>query len=238
MSVDKTLLRERLRANGLTIRPDDLEKLNLFVTNILVWNGRINLISRRDEGNVWSKHVLISLSFLCQRRLASGSRIADIGSGGGFPAIPLAILHPNIRFFLIDSIQKKIRALESIVRELELTNISTICARAETLSLSPDYHHRFHYVTCRGVGSIVEVFALSKGLLVPIERDLDINDSRDSRAVIDPGSILAFKGGDIRAELRKATERFHPRCIEVLPLQLPRESSLDLLNKYLIILHP
>ena len=94
-------------------------------------NKKINLISRRDIKNIYEHHVLHSLSIAKVVTFTRGMNIIDVGTGGGFPGIPLAILFPNIEFTLIDSVQKKIKKLKEIVNILELKNIKTECIRSE-----------------------------------------------------------------------------------------------------------
>ena len=98
------------------------------------WNSKINVISRKDIDELYLRHVLHSLSIAKLISFKDGTSILDVGTGGGFPGIPLAILFPNCKFHLVDSIQKKITVVNNVVKELDLKNVKTSCSRVETIS--------------------------------------------------------------------------------------------------------
>lgn len=93
------------------------------------WNERINVISRKDIDSLYTKHVLHSLTIASIVEFNNGQKIIDIGTGGGFPGIPLAILFPEVQFTLTDSIQKKINVVNEVVNALQLENVTTLCTR-------------------------------------------------------------------------------------------------------------
>ena len=135
---------------------DKLSQLQSIYEEI---NKKINLISRRDIKNIYEHHVLHSLSIAKVITFTRGKTIIDVGTGGGFPGIPLAIFFPNVEFTLIDSIQKKINALNEIIDILELKNVKTKCIRSE------NFIGEYDYVLGRAVTNIEKFILCTKHLL-------------------------------------------------------------------------
>jgi 16S rRNA (guanine527-N7)-methyltransferase len=152
------------------------------------WNARINVISRREMagGEFLVRHVLHSLAIARVCDFPNGARILDIGTGGGFPAIPLAILFPEAHFTAVDSIAKKIRVVDEVAREVGLENLTPICGRVENIP------ERFDFAVSRAV-------APAATLLGWVWPKIDRNKS-GSR----PGGVLLLKGGDLAVELSEA----------------------------------
>jgi 16S rRNA (guanine527-N7)-methyltransferase len=221
--------------NGLDIGDDRIELMELYIRLLLDWNKSINLISRKDEENVW-KHILGSISFLFRFKLPAG-KILDLGTGGGLPGIPLAILHPQSEFTLVDSIQKKIKALSSIVTAMKLPNAITICGRGEELTRNPAYRHRFDFVVSRGVSEIRNVIAWSRDFLKAPHAESGKARSGE-RPLLPVGSILMLKGGDLLLEIETARVKFNPRDIDVIPLVFDGGDPVDFHDKKLIIIRP
>ena len=153
------------------------------------WNERINVISRKDLPNLCINHVLHSLSLAKVIPFGEKETVLDIGTGGGFPGIPLAIMFPGVHFTLLDSTGKKIRVVENITRELGLTNVATAHTRAE------DFKGFFHYVVSRAVCPFPELVGLSAGKLLR------------SRSPALPYGIYSLKGGDLNEELSEWENR-------------------------------
>lgn len=147
------------------------------------WNEKINVISRKDIGNLYEHHVLHSLGIAKAIRFRSGTTVVDVGSGGGFPGIPLAILFPEIQFHLVDSIGKKMRVAEEVKQAIGLENCTTQHSRME------DVKAQFDFVVSRA--------ALPMPELVKLVRK---NISRQSKNAL-PNGILTLKGGDLTGEL-------------------------------------
>ncbi len=149
------------------------------------WNARINVISRKDLENLYERHILHSLAITKFTTFLPGTRLLDVGTGGGFPGIPLAIFFPDCHFTLIDSVAKKITVVNNIISELGLKNAETMVTRAESWKLSHDF------ILSRAVTSLPEFIALVKK-----------NISKLSQNVL-PNGILYLKGGDFDEELKK-----------------------------------
>ena len=148
------------------------------------WNSKINVISRKDMDSFYERHVLHSLGIAKVLKFQSQSRILDVGTGGGFPGIPLAILFPEVQFELIDSIRKKIKVVQEIGSYLELKNINAKQMRAE------QYTKKVDFVVSRAVAQM--------GSFVPLVKN---NISPKSNNKLKNG-ILYLKGGDLTKELK------------------------------------
>lgn len=155
------------------------------------WNAKINVISRKDIQNLYQHHVLHSLAIARYIRFTPGSRILDVGTGGGFPGVPLAIFFPEVEFVLLDSIGKKVKVADEISRAIGLKNVEPVHKRVE------DEKRKFHFVVSRAVMPLPE--------LVKITRK---NISEEQINAL-PNGIICLKGGDLSAELhsyRKVAE--------------------------------
>ena len=147
------------------------------------WNTRINVISRKDMEHFVLHHLLHSLGIAKIQPLLAGQKILDVGTGGGFPGIPLAILYPEVSFHLVDSIGKKIKVVEEVASALSLSNVTYQQARVETLA------GQYDYIVSRAVTQMADFYKLTKHLLKPVTHK---GDKR---------GILYLKGGDLTEEL-------------------------------------
>jgi len=148
------------------------------------WNSRINVISRKDIGNLYIHHILHSLSILKMIRFTPVTKILDLGTGGGFPGIPCAILCPESQFTLIDGTNKKITVCKEICEAIELGNVEAIHQRAE------DHKIKYDFVITRAVATIDKLWTWSRKL---------IHDQQKNSL---PNGLIALKGGDIKKELK------------------------------------
>ena len=149
----------------------------------LDWNSKINVVSRKDIDQLYTRHILHSLAIAKVVSFKPGTRILDVGTGGGFPGIPLAVLFPEARFTLIDSIGKKIKVVSDVAEKLGLTNITAVHGRAEELE------GNFDFVVSRAVTEMSAFLPWVWNKITPGGNN-------------DPANgILYLKGGDIEAEL-------------------------------------
>ena len=147
-------------------------------------NGKVNLISRKDFENFYLHHIIHSLSITKFELIKDENNIIDLGTGGGLPGIPLAIYYNRKNFLLVDSIRKKISAVDKIINKINAKNISTLNNRAENLDIKADM------IICRSVSSVHNLIQWTKGLL---------NDE---------GRLILLKGGNVNKELKNISSRF------------------------------
>ena len=147
-------------------------------------NGKVNLISRKDFENFYLHHIIHSLSITKFELIKDENNIIDLGTGGGLPGIPLAIYYNRKNFILVDSIRKKISAVDKIISKINAKNISTLNNRAENLDIKADM------IICRSVSSVHNLIQWTKGLL---------NDE---------GRLILLKGGNVNKELKNISSRF------------------------------
>ena len=161
------------------------------------WNEKINVISRKDIDGLYEKHILHSLSIAAAFDFADGSEIADLGTGGGFPGIPLAIFFPNVRFHLVDSIGKKLKVVEAVAEGTGLKNVTMQHGRMEEVR-----NRKFDFIVSRAVAPLKELWQWSRPLLktVPLAGNQQ------------PG-LICLKGGDLTAEISESGLR--PRMMEI-----------------------
>lgn len=231
--------RDICRRNGLEIAEKQLAQLAEAVRLLLAWNQRINLIARTDEANIWNRHLLGSVSFLFRFALPTEASVIDVGTGGGFPGVPLAILHPELNFILVDSIRKKIAVVEDIVDQLNLPNVTTRCARAEELSEIPEHYHRYDLVVARAVAPTSDLIRWTSGFLAPnAAPPLPEELPRAERAVIPSGSMVFLKGGELGKELEEARIKRAPRSIREYALIVDGIDPADASDKKVVIVQP
>lgn len=147
------------------------------------WNSKINVISRKDIDMLYTKHVLHSLGVAKIHKFKSGSSILDVGTGGGFPGIPLAILYPDVNFYLIDIIAKKIKVVNAVAEGLGLENVKAEQIRAANVE------ERFDFIVSRAVTNMTDFVGW-------VRKKVKKENSHDIR-----NGILYLKGGDLTEEL-------------------------------------
>ncbi|HVZ95990.1 MAG TPA: 16S rRNA (guanine(527)-N(7))-methyltransferase RsmG [Chitinophagaceae bacterium] len=161
------------------------------------WNQKINVISRKDLDNFYLHHVLHSLSIAAVFDFAAGMEVMDLGTGGGFPGIPLSILFPEVNFLLVDSISKKLKVVQAVVESIGLKNITVMHTRAEDI-----HNKKFDVMVSRAVAPLKDLWRWSKPLLRK-------NTPESSVA----GGLICLKGGDLHREISESGCR--PRIYEI-----------------------
>ncbi|MFM7329254.1 MAG: 16S rRNA (guanine(527)-N(7))-methyltransferase RsmG [Bacteroidota bacterium] len=162
-----------------------MEQFRLLQDLYATWNERINVISRKDMDNLYINHVLHSLGIATVLRFLPDTTILDVGTGGGFPGIPLAILFPEARFHLVDSIGKKITVVNEVVKGTGLQNVTTEVTRAEKVN------GKFEFIVSRAVTRMKEFHGWVHQKIDPINRHALAN------------GILYLKGGDLEEEMNE-----------------------------------
>lgn len=157
------------------------------------WNQQINVISRKDMHNFYLHHVLHSLAIATQFDFVKDMKVMDLGTGGGFPGVPLAILFPDTHFHLVDSIGKKLKVVEAVKEALGLQNITTQHARAEDIK-----PRKFDCVVSRAVAPLKDLLRWSRPLITK-------NPSIPGHNV--PNGLICLKGGDLAAEIHDSNSR-------------------------------
>jgi len=169
------------------------------------WNSKINVISRKDIDSLYEKHVLHSLAIAAVSGpiaigFESGMEIIDIGTGGGFPGIPLAIFFPEVKFHLVDSIAKKINVVDAIATEIGLKNITVQHIRAEEIK-----NRKFDFAVSRAVAPLKDLWRWSKPLLRH-----KVQGTKEDKL---QSGLICLKGGDLAKEIQESGTR--PRIIEI-----------------------
>ncbi|MDD2962401.1 MAG: 16S rRNA (guanine(527)-N(7))-methyltransferase RsmG [Bacteroidales bacterium] len=174
-----------------TLTPVQLHQFAQLQQLYTDWNTKINVVSRKDIENLYLHHVLHSLSIARIIRFQPGTYVLDVGTGGGFPGIPLAIFFPEVQFTLIDSIGKKIKVVEAVSQTLGLDNVEPRWSRVQ------DVKQKFDFVVSRAVTRLPDFWEWVKGV---IRRD-SINHLRNG--------VLYIKGGDMEQELQELNRHYH-----------------------------
>lgn len=194
-----------------------------YIKSFLNQNSMVNLISKNDEKYLWEKHIFDSLAIeKFFEKYGSGKKLLDIGTGGGFPSVPIALAYPDVEVFALDSIRKKINAIENIKKELNIQNLHTICDRAENLRTSPlllgegrvlarsistkNSGDGFDIITSRAVASLDKIVNYAMPLL---KKD---------------GYFVAFKSIKVQEEIAQAEnvlKKHRAEVVDVIEYDLP-----------------
>ena len=186
------------------LSPREIRQLDALNDLYKGWNGKINVISRKDIDSLYERHVLHSLAIAAAFEFPPGMEVIDIGTGGGFPGIPLAILFPQTKFHLVDSIGKKIKVVEAVASAIGLENVTTAHTRAEEIK-----GRKFDVAVSRAVAPLKDLWTWSR----PILRKPTSPGIRSTPSRATPSGLICLKGGDLAAEISDSGLR--PRMIEL-----------------------
>jgi 16S rRNA (guanine527-N7)-methyltransferase len=164
--------------------PEQLQQFAALDELYREWNAKINVISRKDIDSIYLHHVLHSLSIAAIAEFQPGQEVIDIGCGGGFPGVPLAIFFPKTKFHLVDSIAKKLKVVEAVCEGAGIKNITTRHGRAEEIK-----NKKFDYAVSRAVAPLKDLWRWAAPLL------------RKDHTKTPPGGLFCLKGGDLAQEI-------------------------------------
>lgn len=199
-------LRQQLTAFGIEATDRQIEQFNTYFELLIETNKSLNLTAITDPHEVAVKHMVDSLSCLDEHVFTEGATVLDLGTGAGFPGIPLAIMRPDLRITLFDSLQKRLRFLEGVISQLGLTNVVTLHGRAEETAKLSDYREQFDIITSRAVARLAVLAEWS----LPFGRI--------------GGYLVALKGAAYEEELqeaKKALDILGKATVQVKPVTLP-----------------
>ena len=188
--------------------PKQIEQYKALEELYKEWNEKINVISRKDIDGLYEKHVLHSLAIAATFDFPPGLNIIDIGTGGGFPGVPLAIFFPEVNFHLVDSIGKKLKIIDAIAGEIELKNITTQHIRAEEIK-----NRKFDFVVSRAVAPLKDLWRWSKPLIKSSTYKLP--GTSEEKMILKSG-LICLKGGDLAQEISESGTK--PKSIEISKL--------------------
>ena len=169
------------------LEPEQYQKLEQLPQLYKEWNDMVNVVSRKDVDNLEERHVLHSLAIVKVRQFLPESEVLDVGTGGGFPGIPLAIMFPESQFHLVDSIGKKIKVVKAVAETLELTNVKAEQIRAEEIKT------KYDFIVSRAVTKLERFYPW-------IKRNFKGHHRHSSMK----NGLLYLKGGDLKEELKAA----------------------------------
>ena len=188
--------------------PKQVEQFGALGELYTDWNAKINVISRKDIDSLYEKHVLHSLSIAAVFNFPTQIQILDIGTGGGFPGVPLAIFFPEVKFHLVDSVGKKLKIIEAVKEAIGLENITTQHTRVEEIK-----NRKFDFVVSRAVAPLKELWSWSKPLLKNGSYKMDGDNGEET---VFKSGLICLKGGDLKAEIAESAT--HPKRIEISSL--------------------
>ena len=198
------LFRSICSSFGIDLPEEMVDKFKTYTTLLLEWNQRMHLVSRRDaEPYRILRHFVDSLSIFKAVDIPKGAKVFDLGSGAGFPGVPIKIVRDDIHLTLVESIHKKTLFLRKLSESLELERVSIVSQRAEELAERADFSGKFNLVTAKALGDLKEIIESGMALLGT------------------GGLLAAYKGRKVKEEIRKAFSPTDSLAIEVVKIEVP-----------------
>jgi 16S rRNA (guanine527-N7)-methyltransferase len=206
-----------LSANGIVLDEKQRERIERYTKELLHWNRRINLISRKDEDMILESHILHSLSVLKFIDLDKKYECMDIGTGGGLPGIPIAIASPKINMLLVDSIKKKVKTTKMLAQHTGMKTIKTRADRVEVIASEKEHQKKYDFIFARGVARLNKIQGWVSPLIKPT------------------GKIVLLKGGDLEDEIKEATNNNKALRVEEHDLELIAYPDFAIEDKKILI---
>lgn len=177
-----------LSANSIVLSKPQMDRLQRYHNELVYWNERVNMVSRKDVEHLWERHIIHALMLLRYVEIEPRARVLDVGTGGGIPGIPLKIARDDVKMTLVDSVAKKVNLVRMFAEHTELKDIDAVCSRVEQLDQDAKYRRRFNVIISRAVAPLTEVVGWTRNLLAP------------------NGTYAILKGGDLSGEIANAQE--------------------------------
>lgn len=187
-------------SNGILLSHEQVDRFERFHKELLYWNEKVNLISRKDMDNIWEHHFLHSLSIVKADLIPAKAKCMDIGTGGGFPGIPVGIAREDCKITLVDSIAKKMKLTSMFAAHTGLRSLTAITTRMEDLSTDKQFKGTYDIIMARAVAPIEKLVNWTHPLLKP------------------QGFYILLKGGDLSQEILQAKESIKGIEIQELPI--------------------
>jgi 16S rRNA (guanine527-N7)-methyltransferase len=188
--------------NGLILSQEQMALFERYVNDLLYWNEKVNLISRRDTEQIWLHHILHSVSIIFTGELPKSGKLLDIGTGGGLPGIPLKIVNPKFDVTLLDSIAKKVTTVGMMAGHITKQGLRALRNRAEELANDPKLKGPYDVIVSRATAPLVDLMKWSQPVLKPGHK------------------ILTLKGGALTEEIRQAQTKFPDAEITVIDINV------------------
>lgn len=224
---------EACAAQDLQLSSAQLASLEGYVRQLMEVNQHMNLTAVRDWEGMWMRHIFDSLLLVPELKADPNQRALDLGSGGGFPGIPLAIMRPDMQWTLVDSVAKKVRFLEEVSAAIGLQNVQAVCGRAEALAHDPAHREQYHLVTARAVARLPILleycvpFLRVNGFFAAMKGEQAPKELKESRRAIERLSVKLMRsqaqpgGGQLLwFKKRRPTMDKYPRDVGI-PSQKP-----------------